>query len=526
MVLVCFVVAPAATFVISSSQAKQYSATASVLFTNSQVAQQASGIAASGQSDPLGTRNTDLALVQLSAVTAQRTAQTVGHGLTAASVQQAVTASLQNQSNVVSIAATWTSPKLAAAIANAYANSFIAAQQASDVDAIQRAVALVTQQYDSLPRSQRSSLQAQSLQDRSESLKILKQLQQSVRLAEPATAPSSPSSPKVALDTALAAFVGLLLGVGAVFLIERLDRKLREPEELARAYGMPTLGLVPHGSTIGTTVADRGIALEPFRMLRAHLRYFNVDRELRVLLITSARPGEGKTTIAASLALASASMGVKTLLIEADLRKPTLEARLSLKPTGGLAGSLIGAGPVEDAVQLIENPSELGSLSPLSVLAAGSTPPNPADLLESHAMSHLLEWARENYELVIIDTAPVSVVADTIPLLEAVDGVIVVTRLGTSTRDSAKHLSERLRSLRTPVLGVVINDVQSRESSYYGYEYGSRYGQPTGEPAPASSNGAASATAGSKAASAEPEPAHKYSGAGGQAESDSATRRD
>jgi receptor protein-tyrosine kinase len=211
-------------------------------------------------------------------------------------------------------------------------------------------------------------------------------------------------------------------------------------------------------------------------MLRAHLRYFNVDRELKTLLVTSAHPAEGKTTIACSLATAAASMGTQTLLIEADLRKPRLQASLELQPGPGLADALVGAAPLAQAIQhlVVETGTDYGAQSHgLDVLEAGAVPPNPAELLESRAMVDLLAWAREHYGLVVIDTAPLAMVADAIPVMDNVDGVIVVARLGLTTRGASTHMRERLGKLGAPTLGLVINDVRASANSYgYGYTYG------------------------------------------------------
>jgi receptor protein-tyrosine kinase len=209
-------------------------------------------------------------------------------------------------------------------------------------------------------------------------------------------------------------------------------------------------------------------------MLRAHLRYFNVDRELRVLLVTSAKPAEGKTTVARNLASTAAGLGTRTLLVEADLRKPVLAQKFGLAPNIGLAGALVGVGSIDDAIQHIdieERANGKGSARRLDLLQSGAVPPNPTELLESHAMENVLTWAREHYELVVVDTPPMLVVSDTIPLMNQVDGVIIVSRLGISTRDSVDQLREQLSNLRAPVLGVVINDVRTRGDFYYGYSY-------------------------------------------------------
>ncbi len=470
----CLVLTTLAAFGFSKLQTKRYTATAALLFANSSIAQQASGVPVASQTDPQGQRATNLALVQLADVVSKRTAAVVGSGLSGKQIEDAVTAAPQGQSNIVSVSATSTSPVLAARIANAFATQFVQQQRQNNVVGIQDAINLVQNQYQGLTAAQRTGSQGQALLDHLESLQILKAMQTDTQLVQAAAVPTSPSSPKLLRNTLLGAVVGVLLGLGLAFLLEQMDRRMRDPGDIEQSWRLPLLGLVPHMSRY---TASRGatFALEPFQILRAHLRYFNVDRELRTLLVASAQPAEGKTTISRGLAAAAASMGTRTLLIEADLRKPILEQALGLEPGVGLAGALVSDTGVEHAVRRVDltgHPSGNGGGHLLHVLPAGAVPPNPAELLESHAMEALLAWAREHYELVILDTPPLSVVADAIPLVGRVDGVIVVSRLGVSTRDGARHLRERLDHLGAPVLGVVVDDARHDTGGYYGSGYG------------------------------------------------------
>jgi capsular exopolysaccharide synthesis family protein len=212
---------------------------------------------------------------------------------------------------------------------------------------------------------------------------------------------------------------------------------------------------------------------EAFRKLRAKLRYFSVDRDIRSVLVTSAAPEEGKTTVASNLALAAAIGGqARVLLVEADLRKPTLASRYDLARMPGLAELLTHHISVQDAIQSLSLPSWTEGESSLDVIVAGEQPPNPSELMESRRMSELLSDLKSIYDLVVIDTAPVSVVADAMPIVRHVDGVIVVSWIGASTRDGALHLRSELESLNAPTLGVVVNRVKAGANGYYGYGYG------------------------------------------------------
>ena len=254
---------------------------------------------------------------------------------------------------------------------------------------------------------------------------------------------------------------------------------------------------------------------EAFHLIRAHLRYFNVDRELRTLLVASAAPGDGKTTVARHLASAAARMGSRVLLLEADLRRPTLAQQLDVQSGPGLSDVLIGAESLSEATQMIDldSPRVEGSGGrgsggsgsggrTLDVLVAGAAlPPNPGELVESHAMETLLERAKATYDLVVIDTPPLTAVSDAFPLLRKVDGVIIVGRVGRNRRDVAQRLHETLTGAGAPLLGVVANGFKSGRRGGYGYGYSYDYaasgaGATTGAKAgaeAASPNGAVSA---------------------------------
>jgi capsular exopolysaccharide synthesis family protein len=216
-------------------------------------------------------------------------------------------------------------------------------------------------------------------------------------------------------------------------------------------------------------------------------------------VITSAESGEGKTSVATGLARAAARAGTRTLLIEADLRRPALGQALDLGPAPGLVGALVGDIGVEDAICQIElselligptldHPEGYIERRTLDVLPAGGSPPNPPALLESRAMEAALNWAKEHYELVVLDSAPLLAVSDSIPLVERVDGVIVVSRLGLSKRASASRLRRQLEGLNAPTIGVVVNDVRTLDGYYgYGYDNSKDRAQPTSAPP---SNGA------------------------------------
>jgi capsular exopolysaccharide synthesis family protein len=506
-ILACVLLVSAAAYGFSQHQTKKYTATASLVFNNNQQAQQVAGLAIANSNNQIAQQNTNLKLVQLGDM-AEKTATQLGQGLTKEGVSKDLSVSAQGESNVVDVSATATSPTLAADIANAYTKQFVSEQQNSNHAYYASALRLVEKQLKALTPKQKLSPSGIALAGRAQSLGVLAELHNgNVETAQAATIPTSPSSPKVTRNTVLGAVLGLLLGLGIAFLLERLDRRIREPGDLEKLYGLPLLGVVPESSALSRLGGGKGAPGAPlpsgeseaFHLIRAHMRYFNVDRELRTLMVASAAPGDGKTTIARHLAAASARVGTRVLLLEADLRRPTIARQLGIVAGRGLSDVLIGSIPLTGAIHTIElvaPTTDRPDGHSFDVLVAGaSPPPNPGELIESKAMESLLAQAKAMYDLVVIDTPPLTAVSDAFPLLKKVDGVVIVGRVGRNRRDVAERLHETLTGAGAPLLGVIANGFKSGRRGGYGYGYGYDYSpakSASPPDTPASPNGAAS----------------------------------
>jgi succinoglycan biosynthesis transport protein ExoP len=478
-ILLCFVLVAGAAFAYSKSEPKKYSATAAVAFTSNPLSRQIAGLSPTNSSNAVSQQDSNLELVRVGDM-AVKTASLLGHGLTADKVSESVSVSVKGETDVVEVSATSTVPVLAAEIADTYVNEFVKEQQSTNHSFLRSALAQVNRELAAIPRAQRFGSDAQDLQDRAHTLSFLVELgYNTAQVAGEAGVPTSASSPKTKRNTLLGALLGLLLGLGLAFLLESLDRRVRQPEDLEAIYRLPMLGIVPKSEALSQSAGRDGrqtVVLPPaeaeaFSLIRAHLRFFNVDRELRTILIASPASDDGKTTVARHLAEAAARLGSRVLLLEVDLRHPTLAQQLDIKSGPCLTDVLIGAAQMYEATQSVSlqaSPGEGASGHTLDVLAAGAVPPpNPGELLESRTMGAVLEHAKAAYDFVVIDTPPLTAVSDAFPLLTKVDGVVIVGRVGHSRRDAAEQLHHVLSSSGAPLLGVVANGATSGAPTPY-----------------------------------------------------------
>lgn len=235
--------------------------------------------------------------------------------------------------------------------------------------------------------------------------------------------------------------------------------------ELRRRRRAPIAAL-PGFRDVGLVAADdpKSPAAEAFRTLRANLQFIGLGEAVRVLLFTSAGPRDGKSFVTSNLAWVLAQTGRRILLIDADMRRPTMHKIFRTSNLHGLSTVLAGAVTWQEAVQ----PTRARGLS---VLPGGPIPPNPAELLSTPRMLQILQEAREGHDLVFVDAPPVLAVADTVEVAPHVDGVILVIRSGHTVNELAKQAKEALDHARARCLGVVLNDLQERHGGYYYYRY-------------------------------------------------------
>lgn len=292
-------------------------------------------------------------------------------------------------------------------------------------------------------------------------------------VVDPPRLPSAPSTPQPVRNLGLGFVLGLLLGFGLAVVRELMDTSVKSPDDVVELADTPVLSALPFDPDVVrhpliATLPANAPRAEAFRVFRTNLQFVEVDHKSKAFVITSAVPAEGKTAVAVNVALALAQAGTRTLLVDADLRQPQVATLLGLENTVGLTTLLVGNVGIDDAVQR-------HAQSGLSVLTSGAKPPNPAELLQSHAMTELTAQLRERYDVIVFDAPPLLPVTDAALIAAETDGAILVIRHGKTTKEQAGGAVERLRAVDTRLLGVVLNMIPQRRgagSSRYGYGYG------------------------------------------------------
>jgi len=311
------------------------------------------------------------------------------------------------------------------------------------------------------------------------------------RIVDRATPPSGPIEPNIPRNLMFAVVLGLASGIGLAFLLEGLDNTVRTTEQAQIISGLASLGMIPLGSKTAreganpkrlviatsmeavelvTQVRPQSQMAESYRALRTSLLLSNLGAPPKVIMMTSALPQEGKTTTSINCAVVLAQKGVRVLLIDADLRRPSIHRTLGMAPHSGVSNVLTGSTTIERAI------TQTSILPNLDVLTAGTPPPNPAELLASTNMRDLLARLREQYDHIVIDTPPSLSVTDAVVLSPRADAVVLVIRSGQTTKQALRRSRDILTQVNAKIAGVLLNAVDlSSPDYYYYYEYQGKY---------------------------------------------------
>lgn len=364
---------------------------------------------------------------------AERTIDKLGLDMDANELQEHVTASARPDTVLISVQVLDESPVQARDIANALSDEFVTLVRE-----------LETPEDGSTPDSR-------------------------VVVEERASIPENPVAPKPLRNMSVGLTLGLVLGVGIAVLREMMDNTVTDRTTIEEITGHGLIGSIPLDKERRTHAAicfdnENSTIAESFRKLRTNLQFLSVDNPPRVIVVTSSMPSEGKSTTAINLALALAEADHNVVIVDGDLRRPTLHKNLELISSVGLSTVLSGRAALSESLQKTRFPN-------VTALTAGTVPPNPSELLASEAAKNLLAELRESFDYVIVDSTPLLAVTDAAVLAAGADAVLLMARYGKTRQDQLSHAVGNLEDVGAPLLGTVLTIVPSRGSSY-SYNYG------------------------------------------------------
>jgi succinoglycan biosynthesis transport protein ExoP len=464
-VVLCPLVTLAVALVYLERQPKQYTATAKLQFVSNSLPSQVAGVPGEQLVDPEGVKATNVQLVTTPPVAAL-VAKSLKLKIAPEELLEEVSASNPQNDYIVDITAIDTDPRLAAAIANSFAEQYVAYSESQNVGQLVKGEQLITRKTEELPAT--DTVDRANLRSLYQKLLLLQSVQTgNAHVVSTASIPGSPSSPKKKSTAIIALVVGALLGIGIAFMLNLLDRRVRSWEEFEELYGVPALAAIPTLPRKTQTARDLEFVLEPFRILNNSLSLLPHTHAIKTVIVTSAVAGEGKTSVALGLARAAAHSEQRVILVEADLRRPTLEQRLGRnRSTEGLTSALRDN---EDPRQYLRSPiSDLEGF--FSLLPSGPTALNATNLMNPARLTEIFEILASHGDLVVIDSAPLLPVADTRVLLDGidVDACLIVARAGVTTRDQARRARLIFERRQMKAVGLVVNNLSEVAN---GYEY-------------------------------------------------------
>jgi capsular exopolysaccharide synthesis family protein len=404
----------------------------------------------------------------------------------------AISAQVDVTTNLVFLEAVWGEPEFAAELANAYAEE---AQEVAERETDKRLKAAVVAIEEQLKGARQdlpeegAGIRVSILEQSLSSVKSLREIAETVRIDQRATPPGSPTSPNVLQDGLFGAILGLVLGLIAAFVRDSLDRRLHSAQEVHDELNMPVVGRISDKAFNHAGLARNGLApmseteLEPFRVLRMNLGFLGEDQPLQTVLVTSSLPEEGKSTVSMALASAAVLAGQRVLLVECDLRRPSLAYRLGIKREPGLSDYLMGQAAPSDVLQVVElvQPTSVngattlvmqpGTAGSLVCIGAGSPVLNAPELLQTQRFAAFVEKVGKAYDLVILDGSPLLAVSDPLEVVPLVDALLVCVRAQRTTREQVRATRAALSHLPDRPAGAVITGL-GRGPDSYDYYYG------------------------------------------------------
>lgn len=387
-------------------------------------------------------------------------------------IQADISTQVEPSSNLVEITAKSATARGAADLANALATAV--RRDATDRSRSRyRAVAAAAQNRAARLSGKDDAARRAVYEDQAARLLALANFAQPVDVVRTAEVPSSPSSPKPVRNAILAALLGGILGIALTFMRQALDRRLREQSDVEEQIDAPVLTYVSSETLGSRAFSPDGDGpdpehLEPFRILRSNVAFLPNTDDATVLLVSSPLPEEGKSTVALGLAWAEALAGRRTLLVDCDLRRPTIAERLGLEARPGLSEFLAGEAQPHEVLRTVEvGGSGRGEPAQLVCIPAGRPSPDHAELLSSDVFARFLEQVSEAYDRVVLDSAPLLPVSDTLEIVPRADAILLCLRMGKTTRDDTRAARAALAHFPTKPVGVVLTAADKSERPYY-----------------------------------------------------------
>ena len=490
----------AVTLFVSLLSTPEYRASARLEYKKNNLEQVAFGAQAFSNTNQDREVQTGAELVKLDPV-AEAVKKELGSSRSIAELLAMITVKSKAGTNVLYIYAEGPDAAECAAVANEFAEQFVLSRQNADRAPVEAAWRVVDGTLRTLSREELASEYGQALRQSYANLRQIEAFQTGgFTVAEQAKEPTAPFSPQTRRDTLVAVLLGLVAGVGMAFLLDYLDKGVKDEKALERALGAPVLTRVPLLGGRGRAQRDgewspdyvgfskRPVLLEAFRTLRSSLEFFEVEKRQATWLITSSEPQEGKSTTTVNLALSLALSGKRVVVLDADLRRPMISEYVGVAQSPGMSNLLAGTKRLEEVLQLVKadefmppgsrrRPGESRSglmQRNIYVLTSGPVPPNPAELLASPRMGKLVTDLAAMCDCLLIDAPPVLAVSDAVAIARHCDGVIVVARLGKTGRDQLYEVRQIFERAKQRVVGAVA--FEAKKSPAYGRKRGYGYG--------------------------------------------------
>jgi capsular exopolysaccharide synthesis family protein len=472
LVLAVVAIVTVATYVYYDHQPERFRATSTIFVQTSELEQSLGGVLSFNDSARATSNQARLLTTE---GVARDVAAKIGHKGDPLALLSAVKAVASDDTDFITITAVGNTPTAAADIANGFAAAFISLRSRDARGKVQRALTSARKELAETPFGLSNQDARDAVKSQIRRLQIGLTLPSgTAEIAERAFPVAAPFEPEPAKNAIFAFFLSMLFAIAVAFGLERLDRRVRDVEELEAIFGLPVLAALPSVAKTAEFIEDVPVLphrlREASRSLRLNVDLGSTGRRARTLLVASALSGEGKSTVVRCLALAYAEAGRRVAVLEADLRRPSLDGYFGIKRGPGATDVLANEVGLAAAEQAVEVHSEGGMLT---VLTAGPLPANPPAVLGSDQFRDMLAQLTERFDVVLIDSPPLLLVSDALTLVNEVDGVLLVARMSSTTRDAARRLVQSVQ--RVPdvnVLGVVANDVAAdsvQDYLYYGH---------------------------------------------------------